>query len=262
MGITYRTGNGNKKYFQFVPLLGGLFSADAGTLAAIAEARKHVEATNKDTFEGDRGDSKSARALKWLDEQGIGPATLDGKLTGVAYYEKRYDEHKPPLRKLLVELTDGNEKYVVATDLGNAGAQMLVRKLANAAPGSHVVAGMFSIREPNEKSGVVYTNHRAFLKADGKEVREADGLWEQQKQVADDVRARLQDIGAPAEAISASVRNKVTELHADWLRTLIGPKFKSDAEAIGDKTPVVAEEGEDFTFDAADATPATAAPRG
>jgi hypothetical protein len=250
MGVHQRAGaNLNKTYFEYTPLLGGLFPSDKVTQEAIKAARASVGAIQTSTFEGDRGESKSAQALKILAEQGITPVRLDGTLTGATHYAKDIGGGKPPLDKVIVELTDGDQKLVIATPLGNDAALALVRKLAHATPGEHVTVNLFATYDEGQ-DGRMYTNHGCSLR------RVVDGRSEEIKSEAMKA-AGITD----REVLSKAVRNKAVEFGKEIL-VEVKARFKSDATAAAADDPSDASNADDaLTFDASDAMPRSSAAR-
>ncbi len=265
MGVHQRAGaNLNKTYFEYVPLLGGLFPSDKVTQEAIKAARASVGAIQTSTFEGDRGESKSAQALKILAEKGITPVRLDGTLTGATHYAKDLGDGKPPLDKVIAELTDGDQKLVIATPLGNDAALALVRKLAHATPGEHVTVNLFATYDEGQ-DGRMYTNHGCSLR------RVVDGKSEEIKSEAENKRAREIEKAAreamkaaginDREVISKAVRNKGVEFGKEIL-VEVKARFKSDATVVAADDPSDASNADDaITFDASDAMPRSSAAR-
>lgn len=154
---------------RYSAFLGMLYVSNTEVEQHIKEAKALVGETEvKKGFQGNKGDSPSAKALSFLKDKGVVPVKVSGTLTSARVIEREVDGRKTPY--LTVCLKDDDGRYYLSVDLGHSGAQMLVRKLANAEPGVATEISMFATYGQREGASRPYADHGASVKQNGKEV--------------------------------------------------------------------------------------------
>lgn len=160
----------NVRYSAF---LGMLYVSTPENEAAIKEAKALVgEAEVKKGYQGNKGDTPSAKALNFLRDKNVTSVKISGTLTSARVIERDVDGRKTPY--LNVGLKDDDGRYYLSVDLGQAAAQMLARKLVNAQAGAPTEIGMFATYGQRQGASRAYADHGATLKQSGVEIKSVD----------------------------------------------------------------------------------------
>jgi hypothetical protein len=204
MGIHVQKGKRDGIVLQYVPLLGGLYVSDEKNNSLIKQARKEAGAVQSDTFQGTKGDTVSAKAIRFLRDHDVNPVNVSGTLKAVTYFEREL-ETKDKVKKAIVVLQDKDvegkvESIMLALELGSNATQMLVRKVEQVNPGEPVEINLFATYKPNENKdspyfGQSFTEHGATLKVEGKEAKIPQAVSDDLKAKMDGVRATLKNSG-------------------------------------------------------------------
>lgn len=223
MGINQQTPASRDSLLNYVPLLGGLYVVNEKNLNLIKQAREVAGAIQTDTFQGTKGDTVSAKAISFLRDHEVNPVSLTGILSGIATTEIALDSGDK-LNKLLVQLTDGEENFVLSLDINNPGTQMLIRKLENVKPGSAVDLKLFATYDKSDKDQKFYTNHGASVKVDGQEVAGKPERVNEVKAKTEAVTANLAGVGIKEKTV---VSNAIKAAKAEYYIALVkGFSFK------------------------------------
>lgn len=173
MGIHSTQGTASITNVRYSAFLGMLYVSTPETEAAIKEAKALVgEAEVKKGYQGNKGDSPSAKALNFLRDKNVSSVKVSGTLTSARVIERDVDGRKTPY--LNVGLKDDDGRYYLSVDLGQAAAQMLARKLVNAEVGVPTEIGMFATYGQREGASRAYADHGASLKQSGLEIKSVD----------------------------------------------------------------------------------------
>lgn len=157
------------------------YSAFLGALyLATPEAEEHIKAVKaaiggdevKKGFQGNSGDTPSAKALRELRSKGVLFGNMTGRLTGVRLLER--DVNGRPMPYLSVTVTDDDGKYNLSISASQRASQMLIRKLANATPGVLSEVGLFATFSKREGADRAYADHGASFLQNGVQVRGID----------------------------------------------------------------------------------------
>lgn len=174
MGITNTTNDVSTTNVRYSAFLGMLYVSNTDNEALIKEAKIHAggESEVKKGFQGNKGDSPSAKAIALLREKGVTPCKVSGVLTGARVIERDVEGRKTPY--LNVSLKDEDGRYYISIALAQSGAQMLSRKMVNAEPGVETEIMMFATYGQREGAPRAYANHGAAVRQHGKEVVSLD----------------------------------------------------------------------------------------
>jgi len=158
----------NIRYSAF---LGDMFMLNDASEAAIKAVKAEIgEDEVKKGFSGNTGSSAKAKAA--LRKNGVLFGRMNGALTGVRLIERDVQGRKTPYLSLTV--TDDDGKYNLSVSAAQRGAQMLIRKLANAQIGQQTEIGLFATYGQREGADRAYAEHGATLKQFGVEVKGTD----------------------------------------------------------------------------------------
>ena len=158
----------NIRYSAF---LGDMFMLNDASEAAIKAVKAEIgEDEVKKGFSGNTGSSAKAKAA--LRKDGVLFGRMNGALTGVRLIERDVQGRKTPYLSLTV--TDDDGKYNLSVSAAQRGAQMLIRKLANAQIGQQTEIGLFATYGQREGADRAYAEHGATLKQSGVEVKGTD----------------------------------------------------------------------------------------
>lgn len=173
MGVQSTQSNIPATSLRYSAFLGMLYVSTPETEASIKEAKAAVggDTEVKKGFMGDRGDTASAKARKILADKGITPVKVTGSLTSARIIER--DVEGRPTPYLNVGLRDEEGRYYLSLALAQSAAQKLVRKLANAQPGTETTLNIFGTYGKKEGADRAYADHGASLKQ-GEEVPSID----------------------------------------------------------------------------------------
>lgn len=160
----------NVRYSAF---LGMLYVSTNETEALIKEAKALVgESEVKKGYQGNKGDSPSAKAIAFLRDKNISPVKVSGTLSSARVIQRAIDGRSIPY--LNVGLKDDDGWVFISVEIGQSAAQMLVRKLVNATPGSQTTIGLFAKYEQRDGASRAYANHGATLCQNGTEIKGID----------------------------------------------------------------------------------------
>lgn len=157
----------NLRYSAF---LGMIYVSTPESEAAIKAVKAEVggEAEVKKGYQGNSGNSASAKAIALLKTKGVTPVSIDGRLSSTRVIERDIEGRKTPY--LNVRLRDADGIYNLSVSLAQRGAQMLVRKLANAEPAADTVLKLFGTYAAKPGADRAYAEHGCSLKQSGNEV--------------------------------------------------------------------------------------------
>lgn len=174
MGITTTTNDVSTTNVRYSAFLGMLYVSNSENEALIKEAKIHAggESEVKKGFQGNKGDTPSAKAVAFLRDKGITPCKVSGVLAGARVIEREIEGRKTPY--LNVSLKDEDGRYYISVALAQAGAQMLSRKLAKTEPGVETEIAIFASYGQKEGAARSYANHGATVRQHGKEVVSLD----------------------------------------------------------------------------------------
>jgi hypothetical protein len=152
---------------KFSSFLGGLYEASKANEELVEKAKALVgEDEVKKGFQGRKGDVASAKALRFLQEQGmtlINSEGVVGKLTSASIKDVTVGNNRK-LPYLQVGLADDDGRYYISLGLDNDGAQALVRKLINCKPGTVTSVNLFSTYELKEGAAQAYAEQGCSVK--------------------------------------------------------------------------------------------------
>jgi len=240
----FNTSNNTGKLFnvRYSAFLGGLYLLTNESQAAIKAVKDGLgEEAVKTGFTGSQGSGASAQALAKLKEQGIAiGGNLKGRLSGVRLVDRDVNGQKMSYVSVTVSDESG-EKTNLSVELTQQGAQMMVRKLFNAAPDQQTAISVFATYAKKEGSERAYANHVASVKQSDAEIKGVDPL-EVLKPTVDAAMQKLTDAGVPADDTKtrSNRRSQITlEYHLDLLK-----QTQENFKAFYDKTglPVPADD--------------------
>lgn len=196
-------------FLSFVPLLGAFVMDTPENRKAVKTARAESGANQTDGYQGYKGDTPSAKALAYLDKEGVKRfKSISGLLRGVSFREKPV-EGGGVIRTVFVTLRDGDDAYTARLDAGNSGTHMLLHKLAQVGLNDDVEISVFGHYGPNKNApdGPSYTDYGASVKIAGNEVKIPEGAWDAVKVVTSEMEAQLSAVqGMTGDAIKSAVR--------------------------------------------------------
>lgn len=223
MGIKEQTPANRDTLLNYVPLLGGLYVVNEKNLNLIKQAREVAGAIQTSTFEGTKGDAPSAKAIAFLRDHELHPVSVSGELTGIAATVVEVGSGDK-LNKLLVQVSEEGQNFVLSLDMNNPGTQMLMRKLENVKPGSHVELKMFATYDKNEKDQKFYTNHGASLKVGGQEIAGKPERVTEIKAKTEEVIGNLKKVNISDKAV---ISNAIKAAKVEYYTGLVkGFSFK------------------------------------
>lgn len=234
---------------RYSAFLGAMYLQDQASIDALKATKAALgEDVVKKGFTGNSGNSASAQALASLRKAGVQFGRMNGKLTGVRLIERDVQGRKAPYLSLTV--TDESGKYNLSVSAAQRGAQMLIRKLANAAPGQQTEIGIFATYGQREGADRAYAEHGATVTQASVEVKGIDPRMSLAPAVDAAVEA-LKAAGVDDKETIAKRRSAVeTNFHVELVKN-IQQKFEAfyaDREQSMDEHAPV--------------TPATNAPQG
>lgn len=218
MGINQQAPANRDSLLNYVPLLGGLYVVNEKNLNLIKQAREVAGAIQTDTFQGVKGETASAKAIGFLRDHEVYPVSVSGTLTGIATTVVELGSGDK-LNKMLVQVSEEGENFVLSLDVNNPGTQMLARKLENVAPGSPVDIKLFATYDKNDKDQKFYTNHGASVKVNGQEVAGKPERVNEVKAKTEAVTANLATVGIKDKAV---ISNAIKAAKAEYYMGLIG----------------------------------------
>jgi hypothetical protein len=210
----------NIRYSAF---LGDLFLLNDASEAAIKAVKAKIgEDEVKKGFTGNAGISGKAKTD--LRKEGVLFGRMNGALTGVRLIERDVQGRKTPYLSLTV--TDDDGKYNLSVSVAQRGAQMLIRKLANAKISQQAEIGLFATYGQREGAERAYAEHGATLKQQGVEVKGIDP----QEKLSPAVNAAVEALKAAGvddkETISRRRAAVELQFHVSLLQD-IEAKFKA-----------------------------------
>lgn len=165
--------SGNQTPFhaiRYSAFLGAMYLQSPEATAAIQEVKAVIgEDTVKKGFQGTSSSSASGKALTDLRAKGVRFGKMIGSLTGVRFIERESQGRKTPY--LSVTVSDDEGKYNLSVAATQRGAQMLIRKLLNAMPGSQTELSIFATYGKREGADRAYAEHGSSVKQNGIEVQ-------------------------------------------------------------------------------------------
>lgn len=218
MGFNVNSNQSNLFNVRYSAFLGALYLSNDKAVEAIKNVKAAIgEDEVKKGFQGNSGDSTSAKALRDLKSQGVLFGNMIGNLTGVRLLERDVQGRKTPY--LSVTVTDDDGKYNLSVAVAQRAAQMLIRKLANAQPGITTEVGLFATYGKKDGADRAYAEHGASLKQ-GVEVRGIDP-----KEVlvpsVEAAMTKLADAGVDDKETKSRRRAAVElEFHVDLLKKI------------------------------------------
>lgn len=173
MAISTRNTSFAAQNLRYSAFLGMLYVSTPEVEQAIKDAKAAIggEEVVKKGFQGTGSNSPSGQAIKILADQGIGPVSVAGRLTSARIVMREISGRETPY--LNIGIHDEGQFYI-SVELGQSSAQMLVRKLANAAPGVFTEISMFATYGARPGAQRAYANHGASLKQSDQEVKGVD----------------------------------------------------------------------------------------
>jgi hypothetical protein len=256
MGITNTANDVSTTNVRYSAFLGMLYVSSTENEALIKAAKIHAggESEVKKGFQGNKGDSPSAKAIALLREKGVTPCKVSGVLTGARVIERDVEGRKTPY--LNVSLKDEDGRYYISIALAQSGAQMLARKMVNAEPGVETEIIMFATYGQKEGATRAYANHGATVRQHGKEVVSLDPKGSLVPQVNAATKA-LKDAGVDDKETIGKRRQAVELQFHLGLMTKVEQKFSdfyatreipaNGHEAGTDEVPF-ADESDDIPF--------------
>ena len=171
MAVSSRTTSFATTNLRYSAFLGMLYVSTPETEAAIKAVKNEVggESEVKKGYSGNVGNTPSAKAIAKLREQGITSVSVNGILTSARVVSREIDGRPTPY--LNVGLKDDEGRFYISVELGQSAAQMLARKLTNAAPGVPTEISMFATYGSKQGAPRAYADHGASLKQNGVEVK-------------------------------------------------------------------------------------------
>lgn len=158
----------NIRYSAF---LGDMYLLNEASEASIKAVKAQIgEDEVKKGFSGNAG--TSGKAKNTLRNDGVLFGRMNGLLTGVRLIERDVQGRKTPYLSLTVSDSDG--KYNLSVSAAQRGAQMLIRKLANAQISQPTEIGLFATYGQREGADRAYAEHGATLKQSGVEIKGID----------------------------------------------------------------------------------------
>lgn len=173
MGFNASANQSNLHSVRYSAFLGALYLATQAAEEHIKAVKAAIgEDEVKKGFQGNSGDSTSAKALRELRSKGVLFGNMTGRLTGVRLLER--DVNGRPTPYLSVTVTDEDGKYNLSVAATQRASQMLIRKLANATPELVSEIGLFGTYGKREGADRAFADHGASFLQEGKQVRGID----------------------------------------------------------------------------------------
>jgi hypothetical protein len=214
----------NVRYSAF---LGMLYVSTPESEALIKEAKSLVgEVEVKKGYQGNWGESSSAKAISWLKERGIGPIKMSGSLTSARVIDRNVDGRLTPY--LTVGLRDENGRYFLSVDMSQPAAQMLARKLANADVGVETELALFATYRQRQGAARAFADHGATLKQGGTEIKSVDPREALVPRVSAALKA-LEDAGVSKDDKETFARRRAKvemEFHSELMEK-VNDKFSA-----------------------------------
>ncbi|MDH4275843.1 MAG: hypothetical protein OEW08_12475 [Gammaproteobacteria bacterium] len=175
MAIQYGNHSTSVLNVRYSAFLGMMYVADPETEVLIEQAKALVgEVEVKKGYTGSKGDSSTAKALKFLRDAGCNPIkNISGILTSAKMIERELQTSRKSLY-LTIGLRDEDTKLWLSIDASQPGAKMLARKLATVEPGVATEISLFATYDQRPGAARAYGNHGASVKQHGKEVEGID----------------------------------------------------------------------------------------
>jgi len=236
MGITRSSEAVTIHNLRYSAFLGMLYVSCPDVDALIDQAKAQVgEAEVKKGYQGTGADTASGKALAFLRERDVSPIAIQGILTSVQVKDHEADGRVTPYLK--VGMKDGNDRFYLSVDLGQAGAQMLARKLANAEAGVETTLKLFATWQQRPGASRPYADHGATLKQSGKEVPGVDP----QTALVPAVNSALEALKVAAPDIDEkTLSNRRAKVTLDYHRGLleaVNDRFATFYATRGTTTP-------------------------
>lgn len=197
-------------FLRYSAFLGMLYISTNESEASIKEAKALVgDAEVKRGYQGNKGDTSSAKALAYLRDKGVTSVKVAGILASAKTIERDVEGRLTPY--LSVNLIDGEERYFISVDLTQSAAQMLARKLVNAEIGVHTEINMFATYGQRPGASRAYADHGASLKQAGIEIKSVNPQDNLVPRINADIK-KLQDVGMADDKETVAKRRDKIEL--------------------------------------------------
>lgn len=232
------TGNSNSTFVQMSSILGCLFVASNNAAEIVKNAIGNVQGQRFDGYEKGsftttkRKEVADAGVQLILGRKEDNPG-ITGVISSVSFREvETADGKKYPY--LAVTLKDGDESVVLSVNLSTTAAQVLVRKLANAKPGTMTLINAFSSLSKSETNGQMYAETNALLKQGGVEVK-GDTAADTFAPAIKAAIQKLRDAGIDDNAVLSGKRQSMAvDYHKNLLINTVVPKFGASSESEED----------------------------
>ena len=251
MGFNQSQSNAPVFNVRYSSFLGMLYLSNKDTEATITEVKNQIgEADVKKGYQGYKGDTPSARALKMLEQKGIRGGDLSGTLTSAWIVEREISGgKKAPYLNLGFKCDDG--KYFLSVAADHSGAQLVIRKLVNASPDVFTELKMFGTFKAKPGATQAYGEHGASLRQAEAEVPGIDPAAELKARVETAINA-LKSAGVDDKEILSKQRDRVTlDFHLELMQG-IQQKFKDFYDARQQQQPDVEVPAEQAATSAAE----------
>lgn len=209
-------------FLRYSAFLGMLYISTNESEASIKEAKALVgDAEVKRGYQGNKGDTSSAKALAYLRDKGVTSVKVAGILASAKTIERDVEGRLTPY--LSVNLIDGEERYFISVDLTQSAAQMLARKLVNAEIGVHTEINMFATYGQRPGASRAYADHGASLKQAGIEIKSVNPQDNLVPRINADIK-KLQDVGMADDKETVAKRRDKIELdfHLELMDVVAG----------------------------------------
>lgn len=197
----------NLRYSAFLAML---YVSTPESENFVKEAKALVgEAEVKRGYQGNKGDSSSAKAINYLRDKGVAPVKVIGTLSSARTIDREIDGRITPY--LNVGLKYEESRYYLSIDLTQGAAQMLVRKLANAEIGVTTEINLFASYGQRPGAARAYADHGASLKQGGIEIKSVNPMDLLVPRINADVN-KLEQAGISVDKETLATRRAKIEL--------------------------------------------------